>query len=181
MPKSRRLITFERFPQIFLDFEREFNASPQEGNTTFSIESQKEEFTVILSRVIYMWCPLRPLPRVMSRVGKRHVNFLTLYFRVHNCCFNQAGMSSTLCLYGQISEDSIRRYMHLPSFTMNVFHADYISWPSFRDMFTTIYVNRTCLLMDSKRRGITWWTGWRFYLHPHRSSPKQPRISNSRH
>ena len=51
MPKSKRLLTFERFAQIFLDFEREFNATPQEGNTTFSIEIQREEFKSLWARV----------------------------------------------------------------------------------------------------------------------------------
>ena len=40
-------MTFERFAQIFLDF----NATPQGGKTTFSIAIQKEEFKSLWAKV----------------------------------------------------------------------------------------------------------------------------------
>ena len=50
MRKSRKLLTFEIFVQMFLDFEKEFIAT-QEGNNAFSIEIQREEFKSLWAKV----------------------------------------------------------------------------------------------------------------------------------
>ena len=48
-----------------MTFDQIFNATPQEGNTTFSIEIQKEEFKSVRAKV-----PMKPLAQVMKRIYK---------------------------------------------------------------------------------------------------------------
>ena len=58
MRKSRKLLTFETFAQMFLDFGKEFNTT-QVDNTAVSIEIQTEEFKLLWRKVRNA---LKPLP-----------------------------------------------------------------------------------------------------------------------
>ena len=139
MPKSRRLLIFERFAQIFLDFEREFNATPQEGNTTFSIGVQKEEFKSLWAKVRDSYEVFatgdeddlkgdREMAReLFGHCRLRYITVALLMGELSQTLVSQATTSPTHCPNGHGSVNRIRHNVQLPPCTMKVFHGDYRS------------------------------------------------------
>ena len=151
MPKSSILLTFETFAQMFLDFEKEFNAT-LEGNTAFSIEIQMDEFRSFWTKVKGVYEAFATSDEVdvegdrdatRELFGHCRLGYFTvaaLMFELYQICVNRSEISSTKYQSGRGNENGFRNHIQLPPCISKVFHGDYESWPTFRDMFTAVYV-----------------------------------------
>lgn len=61
---------------------------------------------------------------------------------IHNLTFVQQN-SSTMNPVVREMDMAPRTSMNLPPCDTEVFYGDYMAWPSFRDLFTTVYINNS--------------------------------------
>ena len=145
MLKSRKLLTFEIFAQMFLDFEKEFNATKR-SNTAFSMEIQMEEFKSLQTKVKGVYEAFatsdevdvegdRDAARELSgHCRLRYITVANLMSELYQTYVNRSEMSSTQCQSGRGNENSFRNHIQLPPCILKVFHGDYEFWATFRDM-----------------------------------------------
>ena len=147
--KSRRLLIFERFTHIFLDFEREFYATLQERNTTFSSEIQKKEFKLLCSRVREPYEPfatgyeedlkgdLEAARELFGHCILGYTTVASLMGELPKTLVNQAGRPPTQCLNGQDSENRIRHNKQMAI----------VTWRFFMGIINLGHPFATCLLL----------------------------------
>ena len=160
MAKSNNLVKFETLAALFLEFEREYNELPKEELNSFELDLQKEEFKSLWEKVkvafehfvtnkpskdtdndceeakkLYKECRLAYIT-VAAQMGELSQSFVNQSILSSNQSASvPRGFSTTM------GSRNSSHHMKLPPCTMEVFKGDYKSWPSFRDMFTAVYIN----------------------------------------
>ena len=152
----------------FLDLD-DFNETPQQSHTSFTIELQKEEFKTLWEKVrlsyeefvtsnnttdseedcdaagqLFKECRLAYIS-CAAQMGELSQSFITrpILSSTHNVS-NAAGASNF------VDNRMTSHHIKLPPCTTEIFRGDYQSWPSFRDMFTAVYINGNCLTSVEK-------------------------------
>lgn len=167
MADAALLRKFKRFASLFLEFESDYNAMSHADQTMFTVELRKEEFKALWSKVktayekysvdgegseeedieanllfkqcreAYICCAAQ-MGEMSQNFASRSVLTSTMHPTNHN--FSQP-------LEGNRFSD---HRMRLPPCTTEVFYGDYLSWPSFRDMFTAVYINCPSITLVEK-------------------------------
>ncbi|XP_073823930.1 uncharacterized protein [Musca autumnalis] len=152
MAESKVLLKFKALAALLLEFETDFNAT-KSSVTMFDVEPRKAELKRLWARINSTYEHVC----IECSGSKDEVAILYRQCReAYMSCSAQMGelaqtfvdnstLSSTMAsprhrtnfLEGNVGDHRLR----LPPCTTEIFYGDYLSWPSFRDMFTAVYIN----------------------------------------
>ncbi|XP_036346660.1 uncharacterized protein LOC118755979, partial [Rhagoletis pomonella] len=150
---------FSRACDALLEFEAGFNNMPCSSHSIFSLEIQKEELKALWVKVKDAFDDYSKkvsddeTGQAALRLAKcRYQDCYSAYLTcgalmgetAHNLTFTQQS-SSTVNPVNREIEPPARSSIHLPPCDTEIFYGDYMSWPSFRDLFTAIYINNSRL------------------------------------
>ncbi|XP_036342389.1 uncharacterized protein LOC118751681, partial [Rhagoletis pomonella] len=136
---------FIRQADAVAEFESDYNSMQPSEHSKHSLAFQKEELKALWEKVKGSYdelCASKELDsKDLTSIKKK---YKSTYFSFLRC---QAAMAELLeqTLFAKTEKESV--YMssrelniHLPPCDTDIFKGDYLSWPSFRDMFTAIYI-----------------------------------------
>ncbi|XP_075153596.1 uncharacterized protein LOC142227128 [Haematobia irritans] len=148
---------FKRFAALFLEFEREYNAMSTAAHTMYTVEVRKEEFKSLWNKVKTSYEKFNVDCECAEEQEKEASDLFRQCREAYITC--AAGMgelsqsflsrsvltSTALSASPMTSQSGENRgndhRLRLPPCTTEIFHGDYLSWPSFRDMFTAVYID----------------------------------------
>ncbi|XP_075150473.1 uncharacterized protein LOC142224575 [Haematobia irritans] len=143
---------FKKFAALFLEFEREYNAMSSAAHTMYTVELRKEEFRSLWNKVKTSYEKFNVDCECAEEQEKEASDLFRQCREAYITC--AAGMgelsqtflsrsvltSTALSASPMTSQSGENRgndhRLRLPPCTTEIFHGDYLSWPSFRDMFT---------------------------------------------
>ncbi|XP_073811659.1 uncharacterized protein [Musca autumnalis] len=152
MAESKVLRKFKALAALLLDLETDFNAT-KSSVTMFDAGPRKVELKRLWARINSIYENVC----VECSVSKDEVAYLYRQCReAYMSCSAQMGelsqtfvdnstLSSTIASpshRARFPENNVADHrLRLPPCTTEIFHGDYLSWPSFRDMFTAVYID----------------------------------------
>ncbi|XP_059223171.1 uncharacterized protein LOC131996976 [Stomoxys calcitrans] len=157
MAESKFFIKFRKLVAVFLDFENEYNAMNNDDHTMFTVELRKAELNRLWNRINTAYesfsveCDGSENEEEASRLYRQcreaYISCAAQMGELSQSFANHSTLSSTMASPHQVQrrEPLENRFLdhrlRLPPCTTEVFHGDYLSWPSFRDMFTAVYID----------------------------------------
>ncbi|XP_075152559.1 uncharacterized protein LOC142226424 [Haematobia irritans] len=148
---------FKKFAALFLEFEMEYNAMSNASHTMFTVELRKEEFKSLWIKVNTSYekfnvdCECseeqeREASDLFKQCREAYITCAASMGELSHTFLNRSCLASTALPGSHTANPSgdIRSSDHrlrLPPCTTEIFHGDYLSWPSFRDMFTAVYID----------------------------------------
>ncbi|XP_065355901.1 uncharacterized protein LOC135950281 [Calliphora vicina] len=158
--KSNSLVKFERLAALLLEFEGDFLEVSKGDQTTISVDLQKEEFKVLWEKVRVSYETFATNNTIVDSeedceaakylYKECRLAYITIAAQIcelSQSFINKPVLSSTQCNVGSNSASNTvvnrptSHILNLPPCKIEVFKGDYKSWPTFRDMFTAIYIN----------------------------------------
>ncbi|XP_036339852.1 uncharacterized protein LOC118749182 [Rhagoletis pomonella] len=134
---------FIRLADAVTEFEADYNDTAQTDHTKYTLAIQQDELKAIWRKVKTAYEELVHSDRLdatgVATVKPKYKSSYAVYLR---CMSNMAELHAKLVKNDNDVEDmSAREHnIQLPSCDTDVFKGDYLSWPTFRDMFTAIYI-----------------------------------------
>ncbi|CAD6997982.1 unnamed protein product [Ceratitis capitata] len=150
---------FSRACDALLEFEELYNNTPSANHSVFSLEIQKEELKALWIKVKETFdghsrnlsggeSDTSAMLAAKCRYQDCYAAYLTcaalMGETIHNLTFVQQS-SSTVNPPVREPETAPRSSINLPPCDTEIFFGDYMAWPSFRDLFTAIYINNSRL------------------------------------
>ncbi|XP_073811829.1 uncharacterized protein [Musca autumnalis] len=138
MVKDKLFVKFQKLANMFLEFEKEYNSIPQDEHTMFSVELRKEEFGKLWKKEAV---------RLFKQCREAYICCAAQMGELSQSFLNQSSWSSTMVNQNRTQgTESLEarepgHRLRLPPCTTEIFYGDYLSWPSFRDLFTAVYIN----------------------------------------
>ncbi|XP_075162761.1 uncharacterized protein LOC142235393 [Haematobia irritans] len=148
---------FKRFAALFLDFENEYNAMSNASHTMFTVELRKEEFKSLWNKVKTSYEKFsidsdfseeqeKEASDLFKQCREAYITCAAAMGELSQTFLNSSVLTSTAHSVNQTPHqvEDIRTNDHrlrLPPCTTEIFKGDYLSWPSFRDMFTAVYID----------------------------------------
>ncbi|XP_036348072.1 uncharacterized protein LOC118757468, partial [Rhagoletis pomonella] len=135
--------TYIRLADAVTEFESDYNSVPQTEHTKYTLAIQQEELKAMWRKVKVAYEEYlisdKAEAKDISSVKKKYKSSYSVYLR---CMSNIADLHAKLVKSEKDVEDQSDREhsIHLPPCDTDVFKGDYLSWPTFRDMFTAIYI-----------------------------------------
>ncbi|XP_036347852.1 uncharacterized protein LOC118757230, partial [Rhagoletis pomonella] len=134
--------TFIRLADAITEFESDYNSTPFEDQNKHALAIQQEELRA-------MWRKTKSAHEALINTDLTREDRLSVKaknksnFGCYMKCM--AAIASDLEKLAKIEKEnedvSVREHnIHLPPCDTDIFKGDYLSWPSFRDMFTAIYI-----------------------------------------
>ncbi|XP_061402553.1 uncharacterized protein LOC133338395, partial [Musca vetustissima] len=157
MADSKFLLKFKALATLLLDFENEYNAITPGELTMFTMEPRKVELNRLWSRInesyenVCVECSVSKEREEASQLYRQckeaYMSCAAQMGELSQSFVEQSAMSSTMASPNHIPraerlETSFADHrLRLPPCTTEIFHGDYLSWPSFRDMFKAVYID----------------------------------------
>ncbi|XP_075162763.1 uncharacterized protein LOC142235394 [Haematobia irritans] len=148
---------FKKFAALFLEFEKEYNAMSSTEHTMYTVELRKEEFKGLWNKVKASFekfnidCDCseeqeREASDLFRQCREAYITCAAEMGQLSQTFLNRSVLTSTILPASQNTpqpgENRINDHrLRLPPCTTEIFHGDYLSWPSFRDMFTAVYID----------------------------------------
>ncbi|XP_036346175.1 uncharacterized protein LOC118755449 [Rhagoletis pomonella] len=134
---------FIKLTDAVAEFEADYNDTAQIDHTKYTLTLQQEELKAIWRKVKTAYEELVHSDTLdakgVSTVKPRYKSSYSVYLR---CMSNMSDFQAKLVKGEKDTEGvSVQEHnIHLPPCDTDVFKGDYLSWPTFRDMFTAIYI-----------------------------------------
>ncbi|XP_075151122.1 uncharacterized protein LOC142225231 [Haematobia irritans] len=157
MANRTQLRRFNKFAEMFLNFEKEYNDLSEGSHTMFTIDLHKEEFKGLWTKVKDAYEKLTLDHDLSEEEEKGSSDLFRQCRQAYITCAAQMGALSqtftnqslfTSTVLGpsqgqqHLREDRFSEpRLRLPPCTTEIFRGDYIAWPSFRDMFKAVYID----------------------------------------
>ncbi|XP_058987604.1 uncharacterized protein LOC131806835 [Musca domestica] len=153
MAESKVLLKFKALAALLLEFEADFDAMNKDSVTMFAVEPRKVELKRLWARINSTY---EHVCIESNEFKDEAANLYRQCREAYMCCSAQMGelsqsfgdnstLSSTMVSPSQRTrrlENNVSDHrLRLPPCTTEIFHGDYLSWPSFRDMFTAVYID----------------------------------------
>ncbi|XP_075167660.1 uncharacterized protein LOC142239773 [Haematobia irritans] len=147
---------FKKFAALFLEFERE-NSAASITHTMFTVELRKEEFKGLWTKVKNSYekfcvdCECseeqeKEASELFRQCREAYITCAAGMGELSQSFLSRSVLTSTCAspsgVTQQFSESRGNDHrLRLPPCTTEVFYGDYLSWPSFRDMFKAVYID----------------------------------------
>ncbi|XP_073831622.1 uncharacterized protein [Musca autumnalis] len=155
MSQSKIYLKFKKLAALFLDFEKEYFAIPSSEHTMFTVELRQEEFKGLWSKVraaYEQFCvgcdgTIEEIEAssLFKQCREAYIVCAAQMGELSHTFLNQSVLTSTMPNTNQAPGSFESRIpdhrLRLPACTTEIFYGDYLSWPSFRDMFTAVYID----------------------------------------
>lgn len=149
------LLKFKRLAALFLEFEKEYTAILPSEHTMFTVELRKEEFKGLWQKVrsaYEQFCvgsdgldEEKEASELFKQCREAYIVCAAQMGELSQTFMNQSALTSTMVTNNQAVDPLENRIpdhrLRLPPCTTEIFHGDYLSWPSFRDMFSAVYIS----------------------------------------
>ncbi|XP_075151025.1 uncharacterized protein LOC142225133 [Haematobia irritans] len=152
---------FKKFAALFLEFEKENSTMSSSlatsTQTMYTIELRKEEFKSLWNKVKNSYekfnvdCECseeqeKEASDLFKQCREAYITCAAIMGQFSQSLSDRSVLSSTVLSTSQVSQQfrESRGHDHrlrLPPCTTEIFHGDYLSWPSFRDMFKAVYID----------------------------------------
>ncbi|XP_075162598.1 uncharacterized protein LOC142235215 [Haematobia irritans] len=152
---------FKKFAALFLEFERENSAISDSASgtthTMFTVELRKEEFKSLWTKVKNSYekfnvdCECseeqeKEASDLFKQCREAYITCAAGMGELSQSFLNRSVLTSTFASPNrasqQYSDSRVNDHrLRLPPCTTEVFYGDYLSWPSFRDMFKAVYID----------------------------------------
>ncbi|XP_075162446.1 uncharacterized protein LOC142235098 [Haematobia irritans] len=152
---------FKKFAALFLEFEKENSTMSSSlatsTQTMYTIELRKEEFKSLWNKVKNSYekfnvdCECfeeqeKEASDLFKQCREAYITCAAIMGQFSQSLSDRSVLSSTVLSTSQVSQQfrESRGHNHrlrLPPCTTEIFHGDYLSWPSFRDMFKAVYID----------------------------------------
>ncbi|XP_075157510.1 uncharacterized protein LOC142230767 [Haematobia irritans] len=147
---------FKKFAALFLEFERE-NSAASITHTMFTVELRKEEIKGLWTKVKNSYekfcvdCECteeqeKEASELFRQCREAYITCAAGMGELSQSFLSRSVLTSTCAspsgVTQQFSESRGNDHrLRLPPCTTEVFYGDYLSWPSFRDMFKAVYID----------------------------------------
>ncbi|XP_036319448.1 uncharacterized protein LOC118755451 [Rhagoletis pomonella] len=135
--------TYIRLADSVIEFDIEFLGTPTSEHTKHSLKIQQEELKVMWEKAKALFDDLLATESIgakdLSSIRKKGK---TCYAAFVRCMSKINDLSEKFEKSEKEDEDmsATQHNLHLPPCDIDAFKGDYLSWPTFRDMFTAIYI-----------------------------------------
>ncbi|XP_036346108.1 uncharacterized protein LOC118755377 [Rhagoletis pomonella] len=135
--------TYTRLADSVIEFDIEFLGTPTSEHTKHSLKIQQEELKVMWEKAKALFDDLLATESIgakdLSSIRKKGK---TCYAAFVRCMSKINDLSEKFSKTEKEDEDmsATQHNLHLPPCDIDAFKGDYLSWPTFRDMFTAIYI-----------------------------------------
>ncbi|XP_017484420.1 PREDICTED: uncharacterized protein LOC108373089 [Rhagoletis zephyria] len=135
--------TFIRLADVVPEFEADYNSMTETEHTKYTLAIQQEELKAMWRKAKIAYEEYLSSGAVEAKSASVKAKYKSTYSTYLRCMSNMAELHAKLVKSDKDTEDmSAREHnIHLPPCDTDVFKGDYLSWPTFRDMFTAIYIN----------------------------------------
>ncbi|XP_036344395.1 uncharacterized protein LOC118753628, partial [Rhagoletis pomonella] len=135
--------TFIRLADVVPEFEADYNSMTETEHTKYTLAIQQEELKAMWRKAKIAYEEYLSSGAVEAKSASVKAKYKSTYSTYLRCMSNMAEFHAKLVKSDKDTEDmSAREHnIHLPPCDTDVFKGDYLSWPTFRDMFTAIYIN----------------------------------------
>ncbi|XP_017480692.1 PREDICTED: uncharacterized protein LOC108369973 [Rhagoletis zephyria] len=135
--------TFIRLAESVIEFESDYNSTPATEQNKHGLAIQQDELKALWEKTKVAYDAIINKEGIskddIKAIRRKHKGSFSSYVK---CMSVMASQSETLVnAEKDVQDQSVREHnIHLPPCDTDVFKGDYLSWPSFRDMFTAIYI-----------------------------------------
>ncbi|XP_073831801.1 uncharacterized protein [Musca autumnalis] len=154
MSQPKIFLKFKKLAALFLEFEKEYTDILPSSHTMFTVELRKEEFKGLWQKVRAAYEQLcvecdgtdeeTEASALFKQCREAYIVCAAQMGELSQTFLNQSALTSTQLTTNQPTDSLENRVsdhrLRLPPCTTEIFHGDYLSWPSFRDMFTAVYI-----------------------------------------
>ena len=135
-----------------VEFVADFKSQPENSHNSFTLAVVKEEIRDIWADIKNSYSKFMESTLLVEvKVPKTEVEAVKSKYRscfkLYTTCISAIGQIGVQFeeVTVQKTEASGSRGFHVPPCDMEVFSGDYLKWPSFRDLFTAVYVKNSSL------------------------------------
>ncbi|XP_036347521.1 uncharacterized protein LOC118756892 [Rhagoletis pomonella] len=135
--------SFIRLAEAIIEFESDFSSTPPAEQNKHGLAIQQDELKDMWEKTKQGYDTIINKEGLskedIKAIRRKHKSSFASYVK---CMSAMASQSETLVnAEKDVQDQSVREHnIHLPPCDTDVFKGDYLSWPSFRDMFTAIYI-----------------------------------------